>query len=85
MARRETDPAPDLVGAVAGDKRAALEAIRDRLAAELIRSKGQAAAVVAKELRAVIDAIEALPGGEESALDELTRRREARRAAAQGG
>ncbi len=84
MARRETDPGPDLVGAVAADKRTALEAIRDRLAAELVRSKGQSAAAVAKELRATIDAIEALPGGEESALDELTRRRAVRRAAAQG-
>jgi molecular chaperone GrpE (heat shock protein) len=78
---RQTEiPAPDLTGAVRGDKRAALEAIRDRLAAELTRARGQAAAAVAKELRATIDAIEALPGGEVSAVDDLAAKREKRRA-----
>ncbi|MGI5293261.1 hypothetical protein ACQEVF_59485 [Nonomuraea polychroma] len=84
MARQNEIPPADITGAVQGDKRAALEAIRDRLAAELVRAKGQAAAAVAKELRATIDALEALPGGEVSAVDDLTAKRAARRAKAQG-
>jgi uncharacterized protein YoaH (UPF0181 family) len=84
MARQNEIPPPDVTSAVRGDKRDALEAIRDRLAAELIRSKGQAAAAVAKELRATIDAIEALPGGEVSKVDDLAAQRAKRRADAAG-
>lgn len=84
MARGNEIPPPDVTSAVQGDKRTALAAIRDRLAAELARSKGQAAAAVAKELRAVLDAIEALPGGEVDPVDEIAARREARRARASG-
>ncbi|MGW4476845.1 hypothetical protein ACWENQ_44940 [Nonomuraea sp. NPDC004354] len=84
MARQPEIPPPDITGAVRGDKRAALEAIRDRLAAELVRAKGQAAAAVAKELRSTIDAIEALPGGEVSAVDDLAAKRATRRADAAG-
>lgn len=84
MARPPEVLAPDVASAMHGDKRTALEAIRDRLAVELARSKGQAAAAVAKELRAVIDALDALPGGEVSPVDDLAAAREARRANAAG-
>jgi hypothetical protein len=75
-----------VTGAVGGgDRRTALEAVRDKLAAELDEATGRTAAVVAKELRATIAELEALPGGKEvSAVDEFTARREARRAEAQG-
>lgn len=85
MGRQNEAPTPAVATAMQGDKREALEAIRDRLAVELERSRGQSAAAVAKELRAVIDALEALPGGEVSAVDDLTAKREARRANASGG
>lgn len=84
--RQNEIPPTDITGAVQGDKRVALEAIRDRLAVELARPtcKGQAAAAVAKELRATIDAIDGLPGGEVSAVDDLTAKRAERRAKASG-
>lgn len=85
MARQPEIPPEDLTGTVrGGDKRASLEAIRDRLAAELVRSRGQSAAAVARELRAVIDALDALPGGEVSAVADLAERLAARRAKAAG-
>ncbi|GAA2364778.1 hypothetical protein [Streptomyces carpaticus] len=68
-----------------GDRRTALEAVRDKLATELGRADGRDAAAVARELRAVLDALDALPGGEVSTLDDLSARREARRADAAGG
>ncbi|MCZ7413069.1 hypothetical protein [Streptomyces sp. WMMC897] len=72
--------------AAGGDRRAVLEAIRNRLAEELDDAEGAQAASVAKELRAVMAELNALPGGKEvSPLDELTARREARRADAAGG
>ena len=75
----------ELVDAVqTSDKRQSLEAIRDRLAAELAKTKGQAAAAVAKELRATIDALEGIPGGEVSAVDDLAKARQERRARAAG-
>lgn len=83
MADRKAHVPDDLVNAVSGDKRAALEAIRDRLANELLTARGQSAAAVAKELRAVIDELDSLPDGrEESTVDQLNARREARRAEA---
>ncbi|MBB2909313.1 hypothetical protein FHS43_000559 [Streptosporangium becharense] len=64
-----------------GDRRASLEAIRDKLARELHRAAGRDAAVIAKELRAVIADLDALAGGKEaSTVDDLTARRAARRA-----
>lgn len=74
----------EAISAMQGDKRTALEAIRNRLAAELARSKGNAAAAVAKELRAVLDALDALPGAEVSPVDDLTAKRAKRRADAAG-
>ncbi|MFE4397199.1 MULTISPECIES: hypothetical protein [Streptomycetaceae] len=69
-----------------GDRRTALEAVRDKLAAELDEASGPVVAVLSKELRLTIAELESLPGGREvSALDELTARRAARRADAQGG
>lgn len=67
-----------------GDRVAALEAIRDRLAAELDAVEGRDAATVAKELRAVLDALNASEGGKgkESSSDDLAARRETKRAAA---
>ncbi|MGI5493873.1 hypothetical protein [Microtetraspora malaysiensis] len=64
-----------------GDRRASLEAIRDKLARELHDAEGRDAAAIAKELRATIAELDALPGGKEvSAVDELNARRAARRA-----
>ncbi|WP_189243164.1 hypothetical protein [Planobispora rosea] len=68
-----------------GDRRAALEAIRDRLAAELVEADGRDAASIAKELRTTLSELDALPGGEESKLDDLAARRAARRADAASG
>ncbi|MFD8531519.1 hypothetical protein ACFV0L_29275 [Streptosporangium canum] len=71
----------DLLEAVeSGDQRMALEAIRERLARELEAAAGKDVAPIAKELRAVLDALNAMPGGEESKLDQLQARRESRRA-----
>lgn len=73
---------PDLVAAVtSGGRRRSLEAIRDRLASDLEAAVGRDAAVIAKELRAVIDAIDKLPPAREvSTVDQLAARRKARRA-----
>lgn len=79
-----TGPVSEAVGD--GDRRAALEAVLDKLARELDDAEGRTAAVLAKELRAALAELDALPGGKEaSAVDDFTARREARRAAAQGG
>ncbi|MFD4658019.1 hypothetical protein ACFWP2_20615 [Kitasatospora sp. NPDC058444] len=69
-----------------GDRRAALEAVRDKLATELESIEGPAVAVLSKELRATLAELESLPGGREvSPVDDLSARRAARRADAQGG
>ncbi|WP_157251047.1 hypothetical protein [Nonomuraea typhae] len=77
----------DLASAVlSGDRRASLEAIRDKLAAELRDASGRDTAALAKELRSTIAELESLPGGKEvSRLDELASRRADRRANAAGG
>ncbi|KAB8179144.1 hypothetical protein FH609_004170 [Streptomyces sp. 3MP-14] len=77
----------DVVAAAeSGDRRAILEAVRDRLAVELAAVEGKDAAAVAKELRATVAELESLPGGKEvSPLDELAARRAERRADASGG
>lgn len=77
------DSLRDVVGS--GDRRCALQAIRDRLAEELGAANGAAAAVLAKELRATLAELDALPGGREvSPVDDLSARRAARRADAAG-
>ncbi|MFF0469342.1 hypothetical protein ACFYPX_18160 [Micromonospora zamorensis] len=64
-----------------GDRRKSLEAIRDKLAAELDDAFGRDAATIAKELTSVIREIDTLPvGGAESILDQLAKKRAARRA-----
>ncbi|MET9876566.1 hypothetical protein ABZZ36_18355 [Actinacidiphila glaucinigra] len=75
-----------LVAAVqSGDRRRALEAIRDRLAKELQDAEGRDVAPIANQLRATIAELDALPGGKEvSPVDEFTARLEARRAEAAG-
>lgn len=74
-----------LVQAVGGDRKAALEAIRDRLAAELTRARGTGAAAIARELREVLTELEAIPDPEVSPVEQLLRRRAERRAAAESG
>ena len=77
--------ADDLQEAVRQDRRAALAAIRDKLAGELQEADGRDAATVAKELRATLAELESLPGGKEvSPVDELSARRAARRSDAAG-
>jgi len=73
-------PAPQgLEQAVQGDRRVALEAIRDRLAAELAREDVFGVAGIAKELRAVIAELDSLPLAKGSKSDDLAARRAARR------
>lgn len=68
-----------------GDRRRSLEAIRDKLAAELDEACGRDAATIAKELRETIRELDSLPGGKEaSPVDELGARRKARYADAAG-
>lgn len=68
-----------------GSRREALEAIRDKLATELESAEGKDAAPIAKELRAALQELDSLTdGGEASAVDDLTSRRQARRAEATG-
>lgn len=69
---------------VATDQRTGLEAIRDRLAAELEDASGRDVASIARELRLTIAELESLPSKrEESKVDDLTARRDRRRAANQ--
>lgn len=68
------DPSPTL--------RERLEAIRDRLTNELDEAEGSQLAAVAKELRAVLVQLESVTEPEGSAVDELTKRRAARKAGA---
>lgn len=67
-----------------GNRRKSLEALRDHLAKELEDSPATVAiAPMAKELRAVIEELDSLPlGKEDSPVDDLTAKRDARRAAA---
>ena len=64
-----------------GDRRRALEAMRDSLAAHMESADSNVVAQIAARLQSVVDAIDALPtqsGG--SKTDEVRRKREARRA-----
>lgn len=82
--------------AASGDRRRALEALRDRLAAEVERvadegfcvecKRGSSSiAPVAKQLRDVLDALDAMPESEgSSVVDDLAARRAERKARAAG-
>jgi len=59
----------------AGDIRASLEALRDRLAAEIEEADGKELAPLAKQLSDVLHRIESLPRKEASRVDDLARRR----------
>jgi len=64
-----------------GDRRASLEAIRDKLVAELAETSGFHAGPLAKELRDVIREIHTLPIPGVRRVDELAARRAGRRQA----
>jgi hypothetical protein len=65
--------------------REALEALRDRLTAELEAAEGSGLASVSRELRATWSELESLPVPESKApADEIARRRQARRQKAAG-
>lgn len=70
----------DFVSVIAdGGRRAALEAIRDKLAVELAATEGFHAGPLARELRAVLAELDELPDGKrESTVDDLAARRAAR-------
>ncbi|GGK32064.1 hypothetical protein GCM10010124_26030 [Pilimelia terevasa] len=66
-------------------RREALEAIKDRLTAELDVVEGRDTAVLAKELRATWAELDGLPAVDSDApADEIARRREQRRRSAAG-
>ncbi|WP_157251108.1 hypothetical protein [Nonomuraea typhae] len=68
-----------------GDRRRALKALRDKLAAELSGSEGRTSAALAKELVAVLRELDSLPLPKEaSSVDDLAAKRAARRAGASG-
>ena len=66
----------ELLEVIAGGERvASLEAIRDRLAAELIVTEGAAVASIAKQLTATIELLSDSTVAEGSTVDEISRRR----------
>lgn len=70
---------------IAAGRRQALEALRDRLAEELVEAEGRDVAPIARELRATLADLETLPNGrEESPVDDLAKRRQTRRRKAAG-
>lgn len=78
-----TEPLADVVKA--GDRRASLEAIRDRVALELESAGGRDVAALAKQLTDVIRELDSLPNAErKSAVDDLSSARAARRQKAAG-
>ena len=71
-----------VAAAASGDRRAALLALRDELARRLVDAERDAAPL-ARQLTIVLEQIDALPvPGEASRVDDLAKRRQARRAAA---
>ena len=66
------------------DRRAMLEHLQQRLLGDLEECETREAAAISKELRAVTAELEALPTGEVSSVDDLARKRAARRAEAAG-
>lgn len=68
-----------------GDRRTRLEAVRDRLTEELADASGRDVASISRELRLTLAELDGLPDmRKESAVDDLSARRQARRAAASG-
>lgn len=66
-----------------GDRRRALEAMRDALADHMATAESSVVAQIAARLQAVLDAIDALPTESgTSRVDELRRQREARKSKA---
>jgi hypothetical protein len=65
-----------------GDRRAALEALRDVLWASIVECEPAQRASLAKQLREVLNDLDALPTGEVSVSDDLRARRASRLAAA---
>lgn len=73
---------PDLVDAVGGDRIGALEALRDLLAERLEKAGPRDTASLAKQLGDVLRELADLKPSEESdSVDEIARKRAARRAA----
>lgn len=74
----------EFIDAVSGDRRQALTAIRNCLAAELDDASGRDVAPIARELRAVIAELDALPTGKEETgpVADLSRRIAAKRRSA---
>lgn len=82
-ARRQIEGLAAIVAT--GKRRESLEALRDHLARELENAPaGIAIGPIAKELRTVMLELESLPDAKESTVDDLAKRRAARRAAAAG-
>ena len=75
----------DLTAAVAESRRAGLQALRDHLADCLAAAEPEKAAPLARELRQVLAELDALAEPKGSTVDDLARRRAARRAAASQG
>jgi len=95
VAKRPSIPVnPDLLVVVrSGDRRASLEAVRDKLAELLVDASDRTAAGLAQRLVAVIAELDALPGGREvskldriaaGVTDDLALRRATRRTGAAG-
>jgi uncharacterized protein (DUF2267 family) len=69
--------------AVEGDRRATLEALRDRLAADIDIAPATVTAQLAGKLQDILRELDELPvGAEVSEVDQITARYQARRAAA---
>ena len=70
------------VAAKTGDRRKTLEAMRDKLAADMEEAPPAVVAQIAGRLSAVMAELDDMPAKEKSRSDELAKRREERRAAA---
>lgn len=73
-----------VVDAVRESRRAGLEAIRDSLAVQLDEAQPGQAAALAKQLSECMRELESLSEAKGSRVDDLARRRAARKAAAEG-
>lgn len=74
-------PTTNLAAAKSGDRRAALERLRDTLAATLDECDPNVRPQVAAQYRATLADLAALPAAQKSQLDELQARRAERRQA----
>lgn len=79
----ESPLSPFAAEVASGDRRRALEALRDKLVASIEETEGFHVAPLAKQLSDVLVQLDGLKEPEVSAVDDLARRRDARRAAAQ--